>query len=393
MRVDILAAGILRSFKGIYIHQESRDSRLCNRVLSLAQPEQIQWVEGEPLSLGPMTAEEFDLSKKILYILPFRGQFFKRCPGATQKKTLSCCNYHVLNLGSQCNLNCSYCYLQSYLNSPTLKLYSNVDQALRELEEMHSAFSDKAFRIGTGEIMDSLSLDPVSLFSRDLISFFKDRPTWTLEFKSKSHHIDAFQDLGPAPNVVCSWSLNAQEIIEQEEHGASRLSERLRAAEICKQNGFSIAFHLDPLIWHPQWKENYSELVSEITSRFKPEEVSVISLGALRFQPEQRLMMKQRFGLNSWVTKAEMFPSEGNKLRYDRRLREEMFSFVRQEFIKNSPSWRIFLCMETPETWLNSFEHLPMQNPNLRDLFKGLPSDRFGAPSKIVETILEGAPK
>lgn len=140
--------------------------------------------------------------------------------------------------------------------------------------------------------------------------------------------------------------------------------------------GFKVAFHIDPMIWHPEWKENYSELVKEVTSNFKPEQVFNISLGTLRFQPEQRHIMRERFGLNSLVTSAEMFPSEGAKLRYDSRIRTEMFQHTLAEFKKNNERWSIFLCMETPETWIKTFEKVPLQISDLKPIFKSLPSIR-----------------
>lgn len=370
----------LPQFERIFIDEQSENSEVAQRVRKLYSATPIIAVNSNNRhefnqldQKGHLTAEEFNTSKRTLFLTTFKGQFFKRCPGATQKKTLTCCNYHVLNLGSQCNMNCSYCYLQSYLNSRITKIFTNIDQALTELKEMAEQHPDQPFRVGTGEIIDSLSLDPITLYSKKLIEFFNQYPKWILEFKTKSNLVDQFLDTSTVGNTVVSWSLNASYIIEREEHGTARLHERLVAAQKCLARGFRIAFHIDPMIYHPEWKENYLALAQEIQRRFKPEEVHVISLGTLRFQPEQRHMMRERFGLNSLVTQAEMFPSEGNKLRYDSHLRTEMFQWMLKAMKTHSPHWNIFLCMETPETWIQTFEKVPMQVPELKQLFKPLP--------------------
>ncbi|MFN8791531.1 MAG: radical SAM protein [Bdellovibrionales bacterium] len=366
---------LLESFEKIYVDAAAVESKLAQRAFALFPKSKIEVVQEQPWShiKRGLTAEEFNRSKRNLFLTPFKGQFFKRCPGATQKKVLNCCNYHVLNLGSQCNMNCSYCYLQSYLNTPIMKMYTNLDQALAELQEMAQDHGHLPFRVGTGEVIDSLSLDELTLFSRDLIPFFERYPKWTLEFKTKSDRVEQFLDLGPSPNTVVSWSVNASAVIDHEEHGTARLPDRLLAAQKCREKGFSVAFHLDPLIWHPNWKESYADLVDQIVSRFSPDDINVISLGTLRFQPEQRHMMKQRFGMKSWVTQAEMFPSEGAKLRYDASLRQEMLKFVHSRFKSHSDKWRIFLCMETPETWISALESQPLQKPELQELFRPLP--------------------
>lgn len=369
---------LIEIFDKIFIDEKALESSVASRVLRYFPVEKIEIVSQQPWSehKGELSAEQFDRSKKNLYLTPYPGQFFKRCPGATQKKTLACCNYYVLNLGSQCNMNCSYCYLQSYLNSPIMKIYTNIDQALAELEAMASEHCDLPYRVGTGEVIDSLSLDEITLYSRELIEFFQKYPRWKLEFKTKSNRVDQFLDLAPAKNVVVSWSINPPEVINSEEHGTARFEERILAAEKCSAAGFSLAFHIDPIIWHPRWKENYAHLVQTLTKKFTPDQVGLISLGTLRFQPEQRHLMRERFGLKSFVTSAEMFPSEGHKLRYDAGLRNEMFQFVRKLFLDHNPGWNIFLCMETPETWIQNFEATPMQVPGLKEIFRPLPSIR-----------------
>lgn len=374
---------ILPQFDRIFIDDVSENSEVAQRVRQLYPANLIISVNDEnrenfPVLTrkGALSAEQFNESKKTLLLTTFKGQFFKRCPGATQKKALTCCNYHVLNLGSQCNMNCSYCYLQSYLNSSVSKIFTNIDQALEELQQMAEQHPDQPFRVGTGEIIDSLSLDPITLYSRKLITFFNKFPKWILEFKTKSAHVDQFLDVPHQGNTVVSWSINPDYIINREEHGTARLHERMAAAQKCLQKGFRIALHIDPMIYHPEWKTNYSQLAEVINKNFKPEDIHVISLGTLRFQPEQRHMMRERFGLDSLVTQAEMFPSEGHKWRYDSHLRTEMFQHMLQSLKSQNAAWNIFLCMETPETWIQAFDKVPMQMPELKSLFKPLPQVR-----------------
>ena len=250
-----------------------------------------------------------------------------------------------------------------------MTIYSNIDDALKELEVVTQSFKNISFRVGTGEVIDSLSLDPLSLYSRKLISFFKNYPHLNLEFKTKSNYVDQFLDCNHKGNVTVSWSINPQHIIETEEHQTASLDERLFAAQKCKDKGFKISFHIDPMIWHPQWKDNYSKLIDSINSQFSPSEVPYISLGALRFQPEQRFMMKERFSLNTYVNQAELFDGPDKKLRYDQSLRNQMFHHVINRFKSLNSKWNIFLCMETPETWISTYNNLPRKTEGLEGLF------------------------
>ena len=154
-------------------------------------------------------------------------------------------------------------------------------------------------------------------------------------------------------NTVVSWSVNPEYIVQREEHHTSSLKNRLSAARRVKDKGFKVSFHIDPLIYHPEWKKHYGQLVEQITSLFSPEEVTHISLGALRFQAEQKAMMRKRFGMKSLVCQGEFFHSSDGKLRYDQEMRREMFDYILNLFKKHSASWPCFLCMETPENWLS----------------------------------------
>lgn len=366
---------IIEKFKAVYISPESLDSQVAKRLKDLFPKDRVyfeipDWIQNHK---GSLTAQQFNESKKNIVVKPFQGDFFKRCPGASQKKLLSCCNYYVLNLGQQCDMNCSYCYLQSYINSPALYIYSNIDKALNELTTMAEKYPDHPYRVGTGEVIDSLSLDPLTLHSVQLIEFFKKYPKWTLEFKTKSNFVDQFIDCEHGGNVVVSWSINAAEVTQKEEHGTANLEQRLLAAEKCRDRGFKVAFHIDPLIHYSEWKKGYADLVSQITKRFKPEDLHVISVGTLRFQGSQRLMMRERFGFNSLSVNGEMFQSEAGKFRYDQSLREEMYKHVLNAFNASGEAWKIFMCMETPETWISTFEEMPLKNPDLKDMFKPLP--------------------
>ena len=364
---------LLNSFEHLYIHEDSWESEVALRLRSLFAQEKTSRVSQRPFpeTSGQLEADEFDRSKKNIYVTTHKGAFFKQCPGA--KPGLVCCNYFVLNLGLQCNMNCSYCYLQSYLNTPILTIYSNIDQALNELKILADEHPEKHYRVGTGETIDSLSLDPLTLYSHKLINFFRAYPNWTLELKTKSASVDQFIDVEHAGNVLVSWSINPQYIIEKEEHGTAPLQDRLDAADRCLAKGFKIAFHMDPMIWHEGWRENYSQLIDEITSRFKSDQIPHISLGTLRFVSEQKPIMRERFGMKSLVTTAEMFPGRDSKLRYDSRLRNEMFDFVLQKFRQNDRAWRVALCMETPESWVTTMDGSPRKDRRIADLFKGLP--------------------
>ena len=360
---------LLKKFEKIYIEKKSLSSKSAQRVQEIFPINRIHIIndKSELKKLSGMSADQFNQSKKNLLLCSFKGKFFKRCPGA--RPGLICCNYFVLNLGQHCEMDCSYCYLQSLINFPFVTVYTNIEDALSELTAIGKEMKDHSLRIGTGEITDSLSLDDITLYSAQLLNYFKQRPRWTLEFKTKSANIKNFVNKEHSQNVIVSWSLNPQYIIQKEEHDTAGLNDRLRAARLCRDKKFPVAFHLDPLIYHKEWKANYLKMIQKITRLFQPEEVSHISLGALRFQPEQRHLMRERFGMQSLVTRGEYFKSKDGKLRYDNEIRQKMFNFVFSQFKNHHPKWNLFLCMENRENWLAATNNLPTKTEQINSFF------------------------
>ena len=360
---------LIKQFQNIYIEKQSLDSEPAQRALQFFPKNHIYIIKdkSELKNLSKMSASQFNQSKKNLLLCAFKGKFFKRCPGA--RPGLICCNYFVLNLGQHCEMDCSYCYLQSLINFPFVTIYTNMEEALNELSEIAQDMKSHKLRIGTGELTDSLSLDDITLYSTHLLHYFKQYPHWTLEFKTKSANVKNFVNKEHRGNVIVSWSINPQYIVEKEEHGTASLNERLSAARLCRDKGFPVAFHLDPVIYHTDWKENYAKMIQKIISLFKPNEVSHISLGALRFQTEQRHIMRERFGMRSLVTQGEYFKSKDGKLRYDSQLRKTMFQFIFSQFKNHNIKWNIFLCMEDKENWLATTNALPSKIEQTKSLF------------------------
>ena len=64
--------------------------------------------------------------------------------------------------------------------------YVNVEDLLGELEEVFTQYPDRNFRVGTGELTDSLALDAIVPYTAYLLPFFNQQSNAVLELKTKS---------------------------------------------------------------------------------------------------------------------------------------------------------------------------------------------------------------
>jgi spore photoproduct lyase len=286
--------------------------------------------------------------KTHLFLAVRRGPFVKPCPCTP---SYVCCGYRVINLDLSCPLDCSYCILQKYLGHTAVTVHVNREDLWTELEAVLRADRAGPLRMGTGELGDSLALDDLTGAARDLVAFFRGRPGVYLELKTKTTAVEGVLGTEAAPNVVLAWSLNPADVAAVEERGAPSPAERLAAAGRVASQGYSVAFHFDPLIVHPGWPESYREVVGRLLAAVPVEQTAWISLGSLRFHPSLLPIIRSRFPA-SRIPGQEFIRGRDGKMRYVRSLREALYRHVLgalDEF--GGEAIPVYLCMESAEVW------------------------------------------
>lgn len=298
----------------------------------------------------------FGTAKRKLYLTRHKGEFFKKCPGSDGQV---CCNYFVINFASNCPMDCSYCYLQEYLaDNSSLRVFGNVNDLIDEADRTLSRHRGVFFRIGTGEITDSLALEPYTGMVAELIPYFARQPNVLLELKTKSDCVDGLLDLDPKGRVVVAWSMNPQCVIDQDEHNTATLDERLRAARRCQDAGYRLGFHFDPMIEYPGWETDYQNMLEQTFATIDWRRVAWLSLGVLRNTPGLKRMMRARFPQSTLLTGEQVLCPDG-KLRYFYPQRIEMYRKMVSWIRRHAPTAKIYLCMESREVWQQVFGFAP----------------------------------
>ncbi|MFA6282183.1 MAG: spore photoproduct lyase family protein [Candidatus Omnitrophota bacterium] len=285
-----------------------------------------------------------DLKKPIVFIIKEKWDFLKPCP--CTKEHLSC-GYWILNLGFGCPFDCSYCFLQCYSNFPGIVLPANLEDFFTQFDILYKNLK-KPIRIGTGEFCDSLALDDITGYSKQLIPYLKNKNV-LFEFKTKSNNVANLLKIEPSKNITISWSLNPPLIVENEELLTANLKERLEAADAVQKKGYSIAFHFDPIIHGTNWEKLYRGVFKELYQKLQPP-FSWISLGTLRSHRSLKAINELRFP-KSDIFYGELFLGEDKKLRYPEYLRREIYTYMIKQIREYDSKTPIYLCMENKNLW------------------------------------------
>ncbi len=314
------------------------------------------------------------MGKDTMHLLSYRGEFLKPCPGT---KNYICCGYQILNVATNCPIDCSYCILQSYFNQPNLRVFVNLEEELEGVLAFIDSNPQKIFRVGTGEFTDSLAIDSITGWSDLLIPSFSKRKNAVLELKTKTTEIRDVLDSPFRDRIIISWSLNSPFITSREEHRASGLKQRLKAAQICQQDGYVVGFHFDPLIVHPGWKNGYLRTIEMMEKYLDPERIIWISLGSMRYIPSLKEIIRKRHP-GTCILDGEFVQGLDGKMRYFKPIRMELYRFMRENLEKWHPRLGLYLCMESDEIWSRTMGWSPTDSDGLKAFLDGRVMEIFG---------------
>lgn len=334
----------------IYVEARARGYPLTERVLARAAGVPCEVVEDSDALEAAVKQKRDPIAegKRILLLKVHKGKFLRSCPAATVKYT--CCNYYTLQTATGCNLDCSYCFLQAYLTNPITSVYVNTQDLFAELDRTLAQRPGETFRIGTGELSDSLSMDRLTGLTRELVPYFAGREHAILELKTKSAAIENLLDLDPKGRTVVSWSITSDHIQRTEEWKTAGIGERLAAAAQAARAGYRLAFHFDPLIGYDGWQEGYRATVERLFAAVPTPSIAWISLGTLRLVSGLREVAEARFPKTP-IFSGEFLPALDGRDRYFKPLRIEMYRTVAGYIRAHAPQACLYLCMESPEIW------------------------------------------
>ncbi|HSZ59424.1 MAG TPA: hypothetical protein VK797_27520 [Tepidisphaeraceae bacterium] len=289
-----------------------------------------------------------------------RGQFIKQFSGPDPSSGVVCFKFWQLVAASGCPFKCAYCFLQTTaffrFNRKALTglIYGNWRQMIDELEEWLASPTPRMLIVG--ELQDGLAFDSAYAavsgkpLTHHLIQLFARQKRHRLIFLTKSTLIQHALRLQPAPEVVFSWSINADYPAQRWEIGAPPPRRRLAAAMRMKDAGWPVRVRLDPMIpYHDRlggWRNGYADVIAHIND-LSPE---MVTIGALRASSRGLATAARKNGRSSDLFEylTEKDPS-GFKYRLPFATQVEMYRFA----IDRLDSRRITpaLCKEDVSVW------------------------------------------
>jgi spore photoproduct lyase len=335
--------------KRIFIEKDVADSSVTRQILSILSDIEIEYIDDyKNINVdGATTDDVFKKSKECLAIAGKKGGLVKefRCRGGIVGNT-----EYFISHGNNCSFDCEYCFLQCYFDNAVPTVFVNHDEILDEIKNVLLAEAEKRIVFHAGELCDAMAFDDLTGLSCKLIQLFSEYPNARLELRTKTTTIENLLNLKPADNIVVSWTFSPQVIIDNHEHKAPSLEERLCAAVDVQKAGYNIGICLDPIILRDDWFDHYKAMLEMLIERLNMESVKFISLGGFRYLPSLSKVIKERDPQTNLLLN-EFVPCVDGKHRYFRPIRVEAYKEIGTVIRALNKDVKISLCMETPEVW------------------------------------------
>lgn len=263
----------------------------------------------------------------------FIHYFDKTPPG------IICPHFYILAFANGCPFNCDYCYLYLTLRHwPKPTVFSNTARMFQEIRDWLYSTKNPSV-LNAGELSDSLVWDSQINLTANLIPLFSIQNKHKLLLLTKSANISELLKIPATPQVIVSWSVNAERVSEKYEKQAPPVRARLMSAKRLKDLGWKIRLRLDPIIPIQGWRDSYASLVEEIAN-VQPE---TITIGSLRFFPTLQNHAPESDVFSFAID--EMDPDGRMRIPFEQRL--EMYQHIISLLKSAMPLARIGLCKET----------------------------------------------
>lgn len=222
-----------------------------------------------------------------------------------------------------CLYDCDYCILQGMYQSGNIVFFVNTDEYLEEAASLGDGVPK---HLSISYDTDLLAFEGIYPITRKWIEAMALYPEIMMEIRTKSANYRILDDLEVRENVIFSWTLSPEIVVEKYEHHTVSLAKRLLSAKAAQEKGWKIRICIDPVLYIPGYENIYAAFLEEVFSVLNPELIHDVALGVFRLSSNHLKAMRRK-GVNSDIL---YFPYEieNGAATYTAEMKEAMLAFI-----------------------------------------------------------------
>lgn len=246
---------------------------------------------------------------------------------------------HMLN----CLYDCRYCFLQGMYQSAHYLLFVNYEDFMQDIKRIAQQAPDKDFWFFSGYDCDSLAMEPITHFSDFALDAIREIPNAYLELRTKSTQIRHLLTKTPNPKVINAFSFTDVHSHQQLEKGVPSIAKRLAAMKKLQDHGWILGLRFDPLVYHPDYQQNFKQLLDEVFNTLDAASIHSVSLGVFRLPKQTFKNMLDLYPQEKLFNQS--FDIKNNMISYEQSREDEMMDFCTKELLKYITAEQLFPCI------------------------------------------------
>ena len=259
-------------------------------------------------------------------------------PGAPVCQSFGNEHFYYTSCMMNCIYDCEYCYLKGMYPSGNIVVFVNLEdyfEKIREILARHAVYLCVSYDT------DLLALERICGYVGEWLLFAKTQEHLKLEIRTKFAEQAFFESMEENRRIIYAFTISPQQVIDAYEHGTPSLEKRIDCAAFAAQRGHPVRLCFDPLIYCPEWKEQYDHMLQLVFSRMQEKDILDVSVGTFRISQEYLKNMRKQAPDLAVV----QFPyiNHGGVYQYPAELAEEMEQYLMKELRKMISEEKIFL--------------------------------------------------
>lgn len=236
-----------------------------------------------------------------------------------------------------CIFDCEYCYLKGMYPSANIVIFVNLEDIFAEAEQM---LKSHPLYLCVSYDTDLLAMEQLIGYVREWCFFTQKHENLKIEVRTKCVNKSFIRSVTPVPNVIYAFTLSPQAVIESCEHHTPSLAERISCVAEMVRRGFSVRLCFDPMIYLPEWREHYAEMLEQVYHAVDLEKIVDVSVGTFRISQDYLKKMRKQEPDSAVVWFP--FQNENGFYHYPNELMEQMESFLVERLSKKVSKEKIF---------------------------------------------------
>lgn len=246
-------------------------------------------------------------------------------------------HFYYCSCVMNCLYDCEYCYLKGMYPSGNIVVFVNLEDIFTEIENIlrkHPVYLCVSYDT------DLMAIEDITGFVQAWMDFVEQHENLWIEVRTKCGRSALWDDISPNGRLIFAFTLSPQNVVQAYEHRTAALSERINCARLALEKGFSVRLCFDPMIYCPDWRREYQQMLEQLSGQIPMEQLYDVSIGSFRIS--QDYLKKLRKEMKNSAVVQYPFENRTGVYQYPPGLVQEMEGLVLDFLRQYLPEDKIF---------------------------------------------------